>query len=233
MSRRKAHFVDEEQLLKTYIIVWSVAFVWCFALKWPYSIRSLFRRRCPLSQATVVAIFQERPTNQDAYSENKGKKAVLGLQCLQNGFSRAFREFNSCMAWIFSDIDCFHCRNDGSFAFCRVHKLSNGKRYLVFQLQRCNYEEGKGFVLAVYSVGSTLGDILNGLEGLSAAAVDERLKKVGPNAFDMTKPYFLVVLGQEVTKPFYTYQLFMIWSWFPIYYYYMASKFRISTFSYL
>jgi hypothetical protein len=63
VANRTLHFEDEQQLLKTFIILWGVGFAWCFALKWPYSIRSLFLRRCHLQDATHVAVFLQKQSS--------------------------------------------------------------------------------------------------------------------------------------------------------------------------
>jgi P-type E1-E2 ATPase len=45
---------------------------------------------------------------------------------------------------------------------------------------------------------------------------------VGPNTIDIKKPFILSTILREFSKPFYTYQLFMLWAWYPFYYYHMA-----------
>ena len=86
LSKRKAHFADEVMLLKTFIIVWSVGFTWCFALKWPSSIRSLFYRRCSLDQATVVALFQEHSNPTPGVSTKSNHKRLQQAGLAFNAF---------------------------------------------------------------------------------------------------------------------------------------------------
>ena len=50
------NFEDDKQVLKAFEIAWMVGFVWCFFLKYPASIRSLFLRRCVPEEATYVAV---------------------------------------------------------------------------------------------------------------------------------------------------------------------------------
>ena len=226
LSRRKVHFSDEEQLLKTYIIVWSVGFCWCFALKWPTSIHSLFWRRCTLDQATVVALFQQRESTATSREASSAMSTILCCPTLDLFMRKFWVTWNTVWATIFSDMDGYQSRSDGSFAYAPVKKYNQDDttRFVVFQLRRYNFESAEeGFVRAVLEDEAAVA--LGGVhEGLTSKAAQERLQKVGPNAFDMKEPYFIAVLGHELTKPFYTYQLFMIWSWFPLYYYYMASK---------
>ena len=49
-------FHDEIQVLMAFEIVWMTGFVWCFLLKYPPSIKSLFLRRCLLGNAGYVAV---------------------------------------------------------------------------------------------------------------------------------------------------------------------------------
>lgn len=49
-------FHDEIQVLMAFEIVWMTGFLWCFLLKFPPSIKSLFLRRCLLSNAGYVAV---------------------------------------------------------------------------------------------------------------------------------------------------------------------------------
>ena len=49
-------FHDEIQVLMAFEIVWMTGFVWCFLLKYPSSIKSLFLRRCLPSFAGYVAV---------------------------------------------------------------------------------------------------------------------------------------------------------------------------------
>ena len=53
---------NEEDILmayKTFCAVFSVGFIWSLSLFWPYSIESLFLRKCLLSEASHVAILDE------------------------------------------------------------------------------------------------------------------------------------------------------------------------------
>ena len=49
-------FYDDVQVLMAFEIVWTIGFLWCFFLKYPYSIRSLFLRRCLHEEATYIAV---------------------------------------------------------------------------------------------------------------------------------------------------------------------------------
>ena len=104
VSKRKVHFSDEEQLLKTFIIAWSVGFSWCFALKWPASIQSLFYRRCSLDQATVVALFQEHRSTAPGGASVSDRRAasVLGYPALHKFLRQPGLAFNAFWSTLFS-----------------------------------------------------------------------------------------------------------------------------------
>jgi manganese-transporting P-type ATPase len=67
-----------------------------------------------------------------------------------------------------------------------------------------------------------LSQLGNNKVGLTDKDVKDRYRAVGMNTIEMTKPSFIKQLGLEFSRPFYTYQMFLIWSWFPLYYYYMV-----------
>ena len=202
-----------------------MGFVWCFALKWPISIRSIFLRRCTLDQATVVAVFQERKTTA-SQSASRDATAVLGCTGLQKRMHQLWIFWNCFWSTIFSDVDGYQSRSDGSFTYVQVSQdpLNPQTRYFVHQLCRYSFDsEVESFNSATLQ-DEDLPSFKIPHPGLSSEEVDSRINQVGPNSLDMKRPHFIGVLGQELVKPFYTYQLFMIWSWFPLYYYYMASE---------
>lgn len=226
LTRRKVQFGNIEQVLKCFIIAWSVGLVWCFALKWPVSITSLFLRRCRLEEATHVAVFLDTESNDDDGKKNPViQNTTWGFRVLKNAFDCLFRMLSSVMSFVFSDQDRFHLKG-GVYQFCRVQRQADGSPFFLFLFRRYNYDsECLAFSPGLWMVGETVGEIANPAKlttGLSANDVDERFRVVGPNRIEMNKPGVFKFIGKELTKPFYTYQLFMIWSWFPLYYYYMA-----------
>lgn len=57
-------------------------------------------------------------------------------------------------------------------------------------------------------------------QGLSTEQVRQRLAAVGPNAMEMAAPSFLGMLLNEIAKPFYLYQIYIVWIWVCIDYLY-------------
>ena len=202
-----------------------MGFCWCFALKWPTSIQSLFWRRCPLDQATVLAIFQERAF---AGTPSAGHDAasVMGCPGVQKCMHQLWIFWNAFWSTVFSDVDGYQSRSGGGFAYVPVKRddIHPDIRFVIFQLCRYNFESAHAGFLPASLRDEDLPSFVTPHQGLSSDAVQERLHQVGPNSFDMKRPLFINVLGEELIKPFYTYQLFMIWTWFPLYYFYMASE---------
>jgi hypothetical protein len=83
LENLKVIFHDEIQVLMAFQIVWMTGFVWCFLLKYPTSIRSLFLRRCLPSDATYVAV-SAPVRNVDTLYEKKCIVKFLGF--LLDGF---------------------------------------------------------------------------------------------------------------------------------------------------
>jgi E1-E2 ATPase/Cation transporter/ATPase, N-terminus len=229
-----------------------MGFVWCFTLKWPHTIQSLFLRRCLLYEATHVGIFLKR-TEKEAPAANKTPGGCFGVyDFLSLLFARASECIQIFMSLLFSDSDCYHCQPNGTYQICPVQREADYSRFLVLLFRRYNFDdESSMFVSGKYPVGETIGDLQavgNNETGLAATDVEQRLRFVGPNSIEMPKPVVWNVILHEFCKPFYTYQLFMIFSCtccsrptficsetfltlchfycavagFPLYYYYMA-----------
>ena len=58
--------------------------------------------------------------------------------------------------------------------------------------------------------------------GLKQTDVEARYKAVGPNLIEMKRPTYLETLSNEITKPFYVYQFYILWIWVVIAYWFMA-----------
>jgi Cation transporter/ATPase, N-terminus len=68
-------------------------------------------------------------------------------------------------------------------------------------------------------VGETLQDFVNQQNGLSSEDVARRSDVVGPNRTPVVKPTFLSALRKEFNRAFYVYQNFILWTWFPNFYF--------------
>jgi len=191
-------------------LVWFIGFLWSFAFRWPISIQSLFLRRCTLDQATHVAITSRA-------KQIEVEEAKMGETFL----SYAIMPFTCIMHLIFS----YPYTPPGfDVTFCEVSVDSmTGTRCLYHQM--CRYvfnEHSASYESGSMNVGSTFGDFLGQAKGLSSEEAERRLHVVGHNMIPMAKPTVLGNIGKEFAKAFYLYQNFMVWTWAPYWYYYMA-----------
>jgi len=212
ITGKKTIFQDDVNLLQAFEITWIVAFGLTFIIKWPPSILSLYLRRCILEQATHVAIYT--PLEEEKHVE-------AGVQTLSSFLSKLSTLYYTMMQFIFSDVHT--PSGGGEVTYCPVYTEIHGSRYIVFRLRRYVYDYKTGkFEPGSVQVGTTLGDFVEGKQGLETSQVLIRRRLVGPNTIDIKKPFILRSIMQEFSKPFYTYQLYMVWAWFPFNYYFMA-----------
>jgi len=220
-------FEDEVQVLVAFELTWVIGFMWTFALKFPHSVRSMFLRRCLLGDATHVAIAVTDPRgdiNDITFQQNY-------IQGLRNFFSSFFSVVHDVMTFLFSDKNSFGSprSSNGHFEIVRVLRdPDDGTKYFVFRFRRYNLTMDR-FVPGSLNKFNYIKDIVkaDSTKGLSTSQVIEHRGAVGDNQISMKKPFFLRSLKNEISKPFYTYQIFMIWSWFPMWYYYMAFTWSI------
>lgn len=209
-------FQSDVQSLKAFEIAWGVGFAFALILRWPYTIYSLFLRRCPLSKATHVAIFTPFRTEADTKPEETEQ-----IKRLREALTRSYTLFTQVMSFIFCDMK--QAKIPGKTEFIPVEIDQDGTRFFFFRYRRYNFDpERNKFIPGVVTVGKTLGHFRDAVPGLSSEEVNRRRAIIGPNSLRFKRPNFFVCLFDEFCKPFYTYQCFMVWSWFPFYYYYMA-----------
>jgi Cation transporter/ATPase, N-terminus len=207
----EAKFQDEEQGLKVFIITWMVSFIWCFTLKWPYSVHSLLLRRCTLDKATHVAVsvFVNTKETEEVFDDTYLKSVRLF-------FSTFFSLVNSFLRQLFSEVDpCGRSSKPNSvYHIIKVRHDGNNIPYYLFMFRRYNLS-GNVFTPGKLTVGNTIGDLAKATSrsGLTAEEVRQRQFVVGYNMIEIKKPTPLGAIINEFTKPFYTYQNFMIWSW--------------------
>ena len=96
-------------------------------------------------------------------------------------------------------------------------------RYFVFRLRRYVYDDDTSqFTPDAIYVGDTLGDFLSLKAGRTMDEAKDRYLLLGGNTLDIPAPSYIRNIYQEFSKTFYTYQLFIIWAWCPLYSYFMA-----------
>jgi hypothetical protein len=211
ITRWSPVFYDEVQVLKAFEIVWMVGFIWCFAFKYPASIRSLFLRRCPLERASHVAVVAPTQAVDVASDPGVGDK-VAGV---------LWAPFDFVLGALFSYP---YCRPGLDTTFCEVETdKQTGTRSFYHRMRRYVFDaEAGNFVPGTMDVGSTFGDFLGQVGGLTTEEVTRRTGLAGPNVIPMEKPTILGSIVKEFSKGFYLYQNFLVWTWAPYWYYYMA-----------
>ena len=217
---RHKFFLDDTQLLQTFIVTWTIGLVWCFTFKWPYSIQSLFLRRCLHAEATHVAVYVHVTKIESTYLAKNG---IIGT--LQRSMNWVMTFMWHTLSFLFSDVDGYHNKG-GIFQFCEVKKDSDGSRHFFFLFRRYNYDpSSRVFIPGAIVVGESLGEMAaagSTTVGLSTSEVTSRRRIVGTNIIEMKKPHLVQVVYQQFSRPLYTYQLFMLMTWVPLYYYHMA-----------
>lgn len=143
ITRWQTVFEDEEQVLLAFEITWCLGLFWTFALKWPYSIRSLFFRRCVLRQADYVAVFVPEEETKDL------KRDSNSIATLKRFLTSTFDVVDGFMAFLFSGMS--HRKLRGSYQYCRVQADDDGSRYFFFNFRRYNLD----FETGVYIPGGT------------------------------------------------------------------------------
>jgi magnesium-transporting ATPase (P-type) len=92
-----------------------------------------------------------------------------------------------------------------------------------FILYNCTHVLNYDSVLdTVLKVGTTIGELDSLRSGLSTDDALKRMHVIGPNTIRMRRPTCFRTIFKEFSRRFYTYQYFMVWSWVPLSYYYMA-----------
>ena len=205
---------SQTESLVAFEITWSLAFVYTLLFKYPYSIASVFYKECSLQTATMVCVVT--PIVPVAHS-HRDPKYIRRLRALS---TRVAAMFHCLLACFFS----VPGRGRGRLDYVAVKKDIKGTRYFVFEFRRYNFNvESQAFEPGDIQVVDTIADVLGAANGLSSLEVERRLRIVGPNSIDMLPPSFWRSLGEEFHKSFYVYQLFMLWSWVPLYYFYLAT----------
>ncbi len=163
-------------------ITWMVGFIWCFFLKYPASIHSLFLRRCvPNKGADYVAVTAPAQTVDLHYQNRRMTKL---LSCME-------KAFRTVLSFLYSDENL-----RGRVTFCKVRTDANtGSRHFYFRMRRyiLDATTSDKFVPGSWNVSqdATIGLWLDASylhQGLSQEEASQRLGIVGPNVLDLKKP---------------------------------------------
>jgi hypothetical protein len=205
-------FQDEVQVLLVFQIVWFVGLIWSFIFQYPTSVQSLFLRRCTFQDATHIAVTAPTKAFELKSIPGTGDKIVRMVWFPVNALLRLIFSYP-------------HSDPDFVTTICRVHiHMQTGRKYFYHRMRRYTYdEETNSFSHVFFDTGSTIGDLLSQIGGLQLDEVIQRQSLVGPNVISLPKPTLLGSIKNEFGKPYYLYQNFILWSWAPYWYYYMAT----------
>lgn len=188
--------------------MWFIGFLWTFVFQWPYSIESLFLRRCNLDQATHVAV--EAPTKKAKVTASSNSRAAWGLLLFQT----IWYPFDLFLRTVLSYP---HAKVNHETSFCKVTKSGDGYRSFYFRMSRYVFNQIKNasFIPGSVEIGQTIGDLIDLRGGLSTEKATENFQIAGDNIIRMDKPTMLGSIVKEFSKSFYVYQNFMVWTWAP------------------
>jgi len=209
-ARQSTWYEDEESILLDFEIVWVVGFVWSFLMKWPPSLKAVFWQRSSLSDATVVAVWTPKAPQTQVKSNSSGVSAVRSCIQLCQG------SFHKVMTFLFG----LDSAANGTWTYCQVQSEAGRNKYFVHNFRRYNLDTNQDqYLPSEWKVD--LGSV-DPKSGLPQSDVLVRKHHCGRNVIPMDPPTLTQVLVKEFTQPYYTYQNFIMWSWVPLWYYYMA-----------
>jgi E1-E2 ATPase len=139
--------------------VWNAGFVWSMTLSWPHSIRSLFLRRCLLSEATHVAVYHGFAPSQHANSDKKLELRLLPTVVV-DFCTWIVMQHRKVMIMVFATPDARTDPNKGILKYCLVETNPDGTKYFMFVFRRYNFDlEKQSFVPASYKLGNTFAEL--------------------------------------------------------------------------
>lgn len=208
-------FEDAPQSLYAFIIVWAACFAWVGFFKRPQSLSAAFMRRCPLENATSVAVF---------IPDSRGIELLVkdGMEWnVTRIFTLFHHSFDGTLAWLFSEPS--HSE-PGQTTYCMVHVDSNNVRYIDFRMRRYNFDSTSGSFqpAEVMMTGSARDLVQKYTGGMSTSMVKDRLACIGPNVVSMDQVSLWMTIVKEFSRIFYVYQNFMAWTWFNYSYWHMG-----------
>jgi hypothetical protein len=210
---------NEVDALRGFEVAWSIGYIYTLAMKWPISIQSLFRECCLLEHATQICVFTEKQAASTSMLPAGKREAnyLSFLRCILNVVSAAF-------ACAMNSLFSVPYRGHGMIHYVEVQIDEMGTRFFVFQFRRYIYDAAQdSFLPGKVSVDEdTLGHFVSAQQGLARDEVERRRRAVGPNVIQMQRPSFFRCISNEFNKAFYAYQLYILWSWVPLYFFYMA-----------
>jgi hypothetical protein len=208
VTRWSPVFEDTHQVYAFFITVWLIGFPWTLAFRFIRpGTHTLFLRRCELQHAAYVAVVTPVPEAQRAtgpggnFSERFSKIMWSPI----TGFLRFFFSYPYDLPGM-------------GVQYCNVQiDQVHGVRSIWYQHRKYNFDtSSRRYSFGSILVGCDFGDFFAQKCGLNSEEVTRRLSIVGKNCTSLAKPSILSSVQKEFAKPFYVYQNFILWPWFPI-----------------
>jgi hypothetical protein len=197
---------EYQTALLAFEIVWGVGIVFMFAIKIPQSLRLHFWARAPLASAEYVRVWG--PTDKRLFTTD------TRIEWLSTTATAIGKATASVMNTLYSDVTLLSDKS-GAWEVCRVDKTASGGRYITYRLNQLIFSaDTQTFVPASVPMPVTVGGLLASEKGLLSSTATARLELVGPNVIAVPEPDALATISTEFNKGFYTYQVFMSWTWF-------------------
>lgn len=106
---------------------------------------------------------------------------------------------------------------------CKVDRVDTNVPSFYCRMGRYVFSVDQGkFIPGRIEVGTTIAELLSKSSGLTSEQAVANFQLVGPNIIPVEKPTVIGSIFKEFSKTFYIYQNFMVWTWFPYWFYYMA-----------
>lgn len=202
---------NQDQSLVLFEATWHIASFWMLWVIFPYNLRIQYMRRCALETATVVEVWSPL---EEQLLQKEARKAAACMSTLEQTMDRVINGFCYCRK----------VRNQkGAATACPVVTKANGDRVIMYQL--CPYifcKKASAFIPVKIRMSSETKVVLDMKKGLKRSTAEQRFGLFGPNILDIPRPNILSSLIAEFSKGFYTYQLFMAWTWFNFGYWHMG-----------
>lgn len=155
---------DKIMALKTFCVTWVAGFLWNLTLLWPFTIYSLFLRRCELHEATHVAIFQEMDATKVDEHKNHSFRLPVPIKAVVDILKGCAHTY---FTLVFADPNCRPDNSKGKFAICPVQYNEDGTMYLLFLFRRHNFHKMTGtFEPGCWDLGKTFQELSP--DGISA-----------------------------------------------------------------
>ena len=206
---------DDRRTLKAFEIVWMVGFAFMVLMLWPSDLKLHFMLRARLDSAQCVRIWIANPTT--LLMPDMQVKRLFTWWCTLE------KIWNGFFALLFSDVTL--PSDSGSWTTCFVTTTHDGRRVITHQLRVLVYNsEINAFVPFPVAVPNTVVELIeqgNGA-GVDVEVATQIRQRSGPNKIDVPKPEIFSTLVAEFSRPFYTYQAFMAWTYFNFSYWHMG-----------